>query len=122
MFQGKHSITLFDFDACAIASPVYDIATYCDATDYFDLSDQNFELGIIQTQQNVAEFLKGYETYYTLCKEEETAVYDFIAIRHFDIQATIIHCLGLDCVDEQFLDDQYHWLEKWLDHSRSILK
>jgi len=114
MFQNKSGIVFFDFDACAIASPVYDIATTCDATDYFDLSADNFENGFIQTQINISEFLKGYEKYFNLSTEEEKAIYDFIAIRHFDIQATIIESQGLACVNEQFLDEQYLWLEKWI--------
>lgn len=115
MFQCKNEIVFFDFDACAIASPVYDIATTCDATDYFDLSADNFENGFIQTQKNVVEFLKGYERYFNLSEKEEKAIYDCIAIRHFDIQATIIDSRGLACVDEKFLDDQYLWLEKWIE-------
>lgn len=117
MIQNKNEIVFFDFDASAIASPVYDIATICDATDYFDLSSDNFEKGFIQTQENVTEFLKGYERYFNLSVEEKKAIYKFIAIRHFDIQATIIECQGLACVDEQFLDEQYLWLEKWIKHS-----
>lgn len=115
MFQVENEIVLFDFDACAIASPMYDIATTCDATDYFDLSYENFHNGYIQTQKNVSAFLRGYEMYYKLSKDEEKAIYYFIAIRHFDIQATIIHSRGLDCVDEMFLNEQYLWLEKWID-------
>ena len=115
MIQMKNEIVFFDFDTCAIASPAYDIATACDATDYFDLSEDNFYNGLTRTQKNVSEFLKGYELYCTLIKEEEKAIYYFIAIRHFDIQATIINSLGLNCVDEQFLDEQYLWLEKWVE-------
>lgn len=115
MFQKKNEIVFFDFDACAIASPAYDIATTCDATNYFDLSADNFEIGFIQTQKNVTEFLKGYLKYFNLSKEEEKAIYYFIAIRHFDIQATIIDSRGLTCVDEKFLDDQYLWLTKWIE-------
>lgn len=116
MFQRKNKIIFFDFDACAIASPVYDIATICDATDYFDLSENNFKNGLIQTQKNVTEFLKGYDKYFSLSKEEEKAIYYFIAIRHFDIQATILESQGIDCVDDQFLNDQYLWLTKWLEY------
>lgn len=61
--------------------------------------------------------MKGYEEYFKLYKEEEKAVFDFIALRHFDIQATIIECQGLDCVDENFLNEQYLWLEKWIEIS-----
>lgn len=38
-----------------------------------------------------------------------------IAIRHFNIQATIIDSQGLDCVDDQFLDAQYMWLDIWVE-------
>ena len=118
MFQNQKEIVLFDFDACAIASPVYDIATSCDATDYFDLSADNFKNGFDQTQKNVSEFLKGYNKYFSISEEEETAILYFIAIRHFDIQATILESQGLSCVDEQFLDDQYVWLDKWLERCK----
>lgn len=113
-WQKKNEIVFFDFDACAIASPVYDVATACDATDYFDLSADNFKNGLKQTQKNVMEFMKGYENYFNLSEEEEKAIFYFIAIRHFDIQSTIIESQGLACVNEQFLDNQYLWLEKWL--------
>jgi Ser/Thr protein kinase RdoA (MazF antagonist) len=118
MFQQKNEIVFFDFDACAIASPIYDIATTCDATDYFDLSADNYDNGLKQTQINVTELMKGYENYYKLSEEEEKAIYDFIAIRHFDIQSTIIESQGLACVNEQIFDDQYLWLEKWLERLR----
>ncbi len=61
------------------------------------------------------EFMKGYENYFKLSEEEEKVIYNFIAIRHFDIQATIIESRGLACVNEQFLDAQYLWMEKWLE-------
>lgn len=118
MLQNQE-IIFFDFDACSISSPVYDIATFCDTTNYFDLSEDNFDYGFVQTHKNVIEFLKGYENFFHLSKEEEKAIYYFIAIRHFDIQATIIESRGLACVNERFLDEQYAWLEKWLDRISS---
>lgn len=119
MILNRDKITVFDFDACANASPVYDIATYCDASDYFDLSDYNFDYSFSQTKMNVKKFLEGYERNFTLTKEEEKAIYYFIAIRHFDIQATIIDCQGINCVNEIFFDNQYVWLEKWMNHLNS---
>lgn len=113
MIRTNSRITFFDFDACAIAHPSYDIATLCDGTDYFDLSARNFEEGITKTKANLDIFLKGYSSYYNLSEDDRRAIFDFIAIRHYDIQATIIECRGLDCVDHAFLDDQYNWLMKW---------
>jgi Ser/Thr protein kinase RdoA (MazF antagonist) len=113
MIMNNNKIILFDFDACGIAHPIYDIATLCDETDYFNLSDRNFENGIIKTKENVEEFLRGYNIHYNLNENEIRAFYDYIALRHYDIQATIIDCRGLNCVDNDFLDNQYKWLIKW---------
>jgi Ser/Thr protein kinase RdoA (MazF antagonist) len=113
MIMNNNKIILIDFDACGIAHPIYDIATLCDETDYFNLSDRYFENGIIKTKENVDEFLHGYNRYYNLNKNEIRALYDYIALRHYDIQATIIDCQGLNCVDHDFLDEQYKWLIKW---------
>jgi Ser/Thr protein kinase RdoA (MazF antagonist) len=109
----NNTITFFDFDVCGIAHPLYDIATICDETDYFDLSDRNFANGISKTKENVEIFLQGYNKFYCLNDTEFRAVFDYIAIRHYDIQATIMECKGLGCVDNDFLTDQYRWLMKW---------
>lgn len=114
MFLQRNELILFDFDACAIASPAYDVATACDATDYFDLSLDRLKQGLRETQQNVEKFLEGYGHYATLSKPEVDAIYLFIAIRHFDIQATIIESQGLNCIDDKFLDSQYLWLSTWM--------
>lgn len=113
MIMRNQEIVYFDFDACGIAHPLYDIATLCDETDYFDLSDENFKSGITKTTNNLDIFLKGYKEYYILSEAEKRAIYNFIAIRHYDIQATIIESQGLNCVDNDFLADQYRWLMKW---------
>jgi Ser/Thr protein kinase RdoA (MazF antagonist) len=113
MILTNSTITVFDFDACGTEHPIYDIATLCDGTNYFDLSKSNFELGVRRTKENVDVFLQGYTKYYGVTEKEIRAVYDYIAIRHYDIQATIIECLGLNCVDNNFLTNQYKWLMNW---------
>lgn len=110
----KHNkIILFDFDACGMDHPFYDIATLCDGTNYFDLSSQNFEHGITKTKENLELFMQGYNKYYFLNETQMRSVFDYIAIRHYDIQATIIDCQGLGCVDDKFLEEQFTWLMKW---------
>lgn len=120
MIQNSSEIILYDFDACGIAHPLYDIATLCDGTDYFNLANENFETGIIRTNKNIDTFLKGYNKYYSINDAEIRNIFDYIAIRHFDIQATIIECQGLDCIDETFLNNQYSWLTKWEDACSKI--
>jgi len=113
LIDNNHKITLFDFDASTKANPAYDVATLCDMTDYFNLSDANFYDGYYKTQIMLDRFLKGYDKYYSMSDIEITAVFDFIAIRHFDIQATIIESQGLNCVNKDFIKEQYQWLMKW---------
>lgn len=113
LIDNNYKITLFDFDASTKANPTYDVATLCDMTDYFNLLDANFYNGYDKTQIMVERFLKGYSKYYSMSDKEIMAVFDFIAIRHFDIQATIIESQGLNCVNNDFIKNQYQWLMKW---------
>lgn len=109
ILNSKGQYVLFDFDAAANAFPVYDIAVICDMTDYFKLSEQ----GYAETSRMLKRFLKGYYEFNSVNEAEIRSIYDFIAIRHFEVQATIIENLGLTCIDEQFIDDQLEWLMKW---------
>lgn len=113
LIDNNYKITLFDFDASTKANPTYDVSTLCDMTDYFNLSDANFYDGYYKTQIMLERFLKGYNKYYSMSDKEIKAVFDFIAIRHFDIQATIIESQGLNCVNKSFVNEQYQWLMKW---------
>ena len=48
-----------------------------------------------------------------MSREEQEAVYDLLAVYHFQLQATIIEIYGPDCVDDAFLDNQLDWLLRW---------
>ncbi|HBC92711.1 MAG TPA: hypothetical protein DCZ10_07340 [Pelotomaculum sp.] len=48
-----------------------------------------------------------------LSEAEKESFYDFIAIRHYQLQATIVEICGLDCIDKQFIDKQLSWLINW---------
>lgn len=111
MFLRNGDIIAYDFDACAKASPVYDVAAMCDSTDYFSLKSDNFTRGFIRTRKNVDLFMQGHGG---LSQAEIDSVPAFIAIRHFDIQATIIEARGDGCVGFDFLDRQLEWLRLWL--------
>lgn len=113
LFLRNGEIVAYDFDAAALASPMYDVATMCDATDYFSLREDNFIRGKAETQKNVELFLDGYQKYCKVDSKEKNAIFTFIAIRHYDIQATIIETLGIDCVDNEFLEKQLEWLKRW---------
>ena len=104
--QGRY--WLFDFDASCLAHPSADIATMVDRTDYFHLRKD----GLIKTQRALERFAPAYEAARgkALTEQDRRAVYAFIAIRHYDIQATITDCQGFSM---QNLENQHRWLMDW---------
>ena len=100
---------LLDFDTSCNAFPIYDIALVCNATDYFDFDESGYQ----KTQMILTRFLKGYEQFCTLSDFERDAVFNLLGVYHYQLQATIIEIYGLNCVDEEFLDQQFDWLMKW---------
>ncbi|MCX8132310.1 MAG: phosphotransferase [Clostridia bacterium] len=100
---------ILDFDTSCNAFPVYDIMVLCDSTNYFKFERDGYK----KSKHIYERFLTGYSRYKTLNDEEIKAFYDLIAIRHYQLQATIIEVNGLDCVDERFLDRQLDWLMEW---------
>lgn len=100
---------LLDFDTSCNAFPVYDIMIMCNSTNYFDFDEKGYS----KARSTYETFLNGYTKYCTLTNMEYKAFYDLIAIYHYQLQATIIEIYGLDCVDENFLDNQLGWLLRW---------
>lgn len=102
-------VYILDFDTSCNAFPMYDIALFCNATNYFDYDESNYD----KSKRILESFLKGYLTQHSLAKAEITLFFDLIAISHFQLQATIMEIYGLDCVDEKFLDKQFDWVMSW---------
>jgi Ser/Thr protein kinase RdoA (MazF antagonist) len=102
-------IYILDFDTSCRAFRIYDIMMVCNSTDYFDYDESGYE----KTKRIYERFLTGYLQYRTLSEYEITAIYDLLAVMHYQLQATVIEVYGLDCVDEQFVDNQLDWLMKW---------
>lgn len=107
-------IYLLDFDTICIAPRMFDVAVMCDMTDYFHL-----QIADIKTTMSVyKDFLAGYSRCINLTEEELATFNDWIAIRHFQLQATIVELFGMDCIDNNFIDRQLQWLEGWEKQSR----
>ena len=104
-------IYLVDFDTVCRAPLMFDIMVMCDMTDYFNLKLEDIDI----TKDVYQKFLTGYEKYHALSSEENSSFYDWVAIRHFQLQATILEIYGIDCIDEGFIDGQLYWLNKWLE-------
>ena len=103
-------IYVLDFDTVCRAPVMFDVMVLCDMTDYFHLKQADVDL----TKTVYAKFLTGYSEYRTLGPAEVRSFYDWGAIRHFQLQATIVELYGIDCIDQRFIDAQLEWLERWL--------
>ena len=102
-------IYLVDFDTACQAPLMFDIMVMCDMTDYFNLKQEDIEL----TKEVYRKFLLGYSNYHTLSREEKLSFPYWVAIRHFQLQATILEIYGVNCIDEGFIDGQLSWLIRW---------
>lgn len=102
-------IYLLDFDTICKAPRMFDVAVMCDMTDYF-----NLQLDDIRTTRAVyKKFLDGYAKHINLTEEERASFSDWIVIRHFQLQATIVEIFGMDCIDNDFIDKQLQWIRSW---------
>ncbi len=102
-------IYLVDFDTACKAPVMFDVMVMCDMTDYFNLKQEDIEL----TKVVYREFLSRYVGYHKLSREEILSFPYWVAIRHFQLQATILEIYGVDCIDAGFIDGQLYWLNKW---------
>ena len=102
-------IFLVDFDTACRAPFTFDVMVTCDVTDYFHLKQEDVRL----TWEIWKKFLAGYLGHHMLSREEILSFQDWVAIRHFQLQATILEIYGVDCIDEGFIDAQLYWLNKW---------
>ena len=111
---------IFDFDTSCIGFSIYDLALICNQTNYFTYDDN----GIYKTKEVYEKMLPEYEkiSNTNLSKKEKDSLYDMIALYHYALQATIIEIYGLDCVNNQFFDNQLKWLYKWDKQKNEIFK
>lgn len=100
---------LFDFDDASGDYPSMDVAYMSDDTNFNHFHESMYD----KTMRLYERFYSGYSKVRTLSSNEFHAVFDFIAIRHFQIISRIVRCQGLQSISKQFCDEQYGWLEKW---------
>ena len=104
----ESKIYILDFDTACTAPQLFDIAVICDTTDYFNFNVKEF----YHTTEIFNQFMKSYSKYNQL-NFDIKQFYEFIALRHFQLQATIVEIYGLNCIDEQFIDKQLGWIKQW---------
>lgn len=103
-------IYLLDFDTICIAPRMFDVMVMCDMTDYFNLQPDDIKI----TGEVYEKFLAGYTRHMELTEWERASFCDWVVIRHFQLQATIVEIFGIDCIDNDFIDNQLQWLQSWI--------
>ncbi len=109
MFQvSSTEFWLIDFDIAAHSYAIIDIATLCNRTDFNHLDTSTYD----STIEMIEHFYTGYrENPPSL--EEVRGILSFIAVRHYELIATITECQGNQTISKEFLDQQYDWLMSW---------
>ena len=115
--NAEKQIFLVDFDTVCRAPFMFDVMVMCDMTDYFNLKPEDIAL----TKEIYRKFLSGYSGYHALSREEILSFPYWVAIRHFQLQATILEIYGIDCIDEGFIDGQLWWLNKWQESTEEFV-
>jgi len=110
---GNDRFILFDFDVASHAYPVIDAATLSDKTNFNRLDDSAYD----NTRRMFERFYQGYSRERTLSDREIAAIFDFIAIRHYELNATIteyrLPLRGTSWMSDAVFDEQYEWLMRW---------
>ncbi|WP_438496895.1 phosphotransferase enzyme family protein [Paenibacillus sp. IHBB 3054] len=100
---------LFDFDDASGDYPGMDAAYMSDDTHF----NQFHELMYDHTLALYERFYSGYSKVRTLSSSEFHAIFDFIAVRHFQIVSRIVRCQGLQSICIEFCEEQHDWLMRW---------
>lgn len=100
---------LLDFDDASGDFPIMDVAYLSDDTNFNNFSEESYD----KTTRLFDRFYKGYIKEQTISAAEINAIYDFVAIRHYQIIARIVRCQGFQSIDQKDMDKQYEWLLHW---------
>jgi Ser/Thr protein kinase RdoA (MazF antagonist) len=105
----KGEYVIFDFDDASGDYPSMDVAYMSDDTNFNQFHESMYD----KTMHLYESFYLGYNKIRTLSDKEYNSIFDFIAVRHFQIISRIVRCQGLHSLDEEGCYEQYDWLMKW---------
>ena len=100
---------IFDFDDASGDYPSMDVAYMSDDTNFNKFQESMYSKSIRLFER----FYSGYSKTRILSDRECNSIFDFIAVRHFQIISRIVRCQGLQNLDENDWREQYDWLMKW---------
>jgi Ser/Thr protein kinase RdoA (MazF antagonist) len=104
-----NALSIFDFDAASCFTPVIDLATIADRTNF----NQLFKKDIIKTKECIAVIVTQYRTKRPLTLQEEQAILLWIPIRHAEIIGTITKAQGNSTISKTFLQQQINWIHQF---------
>lgn len=107
--NSRGDYVLLDFDEASGDYPSMDVAYMSDDTNFNQFHESMYD----KCMRLYERFYSGYSRVRTLSDNEFYAVFDFIAIRHFQIISRIVRCQELQCISKEFCEEQYGWLMKW---------
>ncbi len=100
---------IFDLDDASGDYPSMDVAYMSDDTSFNQFHESMYS----KTMNLYERFYSGYSKVRVLSDRECNSIFDFIAVRHFQIISRIVRCQGLQSLDEKDCYEQYCWLMKW---------
>ncbi|MDR1692065.1 MAG: phosphotransferase [Oscillospiraceae bacterium] len=103
------ALVVHDFDTACVGLLMYDIALFCNQTNYFLLDEKDLE----RSNTVLSQFLPEYTKYRPVSEAERNAFHALIALQHFATQATIMELYGYSCLSGAALDNQLDWLTRW---------
>lgn len=106
LHNGKFA--LMDFDRAAFAHPVLDVGALADGTD-FNRFDKD---ALARTEQVFDALYAGYSQERTLTRGEIRAVFDSVAIRHYDLIIAGVRDQGHP-LSPALVAEQHDWLMRW---------
>lgn len=113
-------IIFFDFDISSNSYPILDVATICNGTDFCTLNERDIE----KTHLNFEKFYSGYSKEKQLSRIEKSAIYDWIAIRHYELCGTIplyrLPINGNYWLNDKSFNVDYTWLMQWKDTQKKF--
>ena len=107
--NSRGDYVLLDFDEASGDYPSMDVAYMSDDTNFNRFYESMYD----KSMRLYDRFYSGYSKVRSLSDNEFHAVFDFIAIRHFQIISRIVRCQGLQSISKEFCEEQYGWLTKW---------
>jgi Ser/Thr protein kinase RdoA (MazF antagonist) len=109
--NNRGEYVLLDFDEASGDYPSMDVAYMSDDTNFNQLHISMYD----KSMRLYERFYSGYSKVRSMSDNEFKSVFDFIAIRHFQIISRIVRCQGLQCISKKFCEEQYGWLTQWKD-------